>query len=547
MNRAATDIEGAMIPGYTIDTLVEKGSVRTRASLRKPGGANAETVAAPASSRAPSGFEPVPAFANGSMIAGKYLVEETIAEGGIGIVVVARHLALEQRVAIKYLKPRTLANPVIVERFVREARLAAQLASEHVVRVYDVGALPDAGPYMVMEYLVGEDLGQTIESGPLSIARAVDYVLQACDALAEAHALQIVHRDVKPDNMFLSQRTSGTPILKIIDFGISKIAPKRGERERWATETASSERFGTPLYMSPEQLRSTSSVDARTDIWSLGVVLHELMTGSLPFAGSNLPQVCTSVLTSPPARLMDLRPAAPRQLQAAILKCLEKDPKRRFRNVAELAQELGPFGPSSAPDRVERIVDIIRRAGGSIRPPSRPLDPRVSQSAPSMGPPVESTVGRALTSDGLRVPPGMKKRIAMGLSAAVVCAFTLFGAAHFATPRVRAHGAAFASLAGPHGSSAAAADRPQPPAATVSPTSSVALPLGPADLATAPIAPVSPTDSLEPSTSLDPAAQKRSNAAAKAYRSNALRSPATPAKLPASGADARRAQFGERE
>jgi serine/threonine protein kinase len=340
-----------------------------------PQGAKAlETIVAPISGSLPSDRHRVPAFSNGSVVAGKYLIEETIAQGGIGVVVVATHLALEQRVAIKYLRPKALSNPVIVERFVREARLAAQITSEHVVRVHDVGTLPDAGPYMVMEYLVGEDLGHTVQGGPLPVARAVDYVLQACDALAEAHALRIVHRDIKPENMFLAQRASNTPIVKIIDFGISKITPRRGEGEEWATQTAASERFGTPLYMSPEQLRSTSNVDARTDIWSLGIVLHELLTGTNPFEGDDLPQVCTSILTSPPARLTATRPHAPPQLELVILKCLEKDPALRYRNVAELAQDLVPFGPASAAARVERIFEVVRRGGDSIRPPGNNVE-----------------------------------------------------------------------------------------------------------------------------------------------------------------------------
>ncbi len=331
---------------------------------------NVQTLAAPESAKTLTAGGDTPAFANGTVISEKYLVEEKLAEGGIGVVVVARHLVLQQRVAIKYLKPKTLANPAIVERFLREARLAAQLTSEHVVRVYDVGTLPDGGPYMVMEYLIGEDLGRTIQNGPLPVALAVDYTLQACDALAEAHALRIVHRDIKPENLFVVQRSSNSPVLKIIDFGISKVRPKRGDSGYWGTETASGERFGTPLYMSPEQLRSSSKVDVGTDIWSLGIVLYELLTGSLPFRGDDLPQVCTSVLTEPPIPLTTRCPDAPPELEAVLLKCLEKDPDRRFRNVAELARELAPFGPPGASARVERIAEVTRQAGDSFRPPS---------------------------------------------------------------------------------------------------------------------------------------------------------------------------------
>jgi serine/threonine protein kinase len=317
---------------------------------------------------APDGV--VPAFSNGSLIDGKYLVEETMAEGGIGVVVAARHLALDQRVAIKYLKPAARDNPAILERFVREGRLAAQIASDHVVRVHDVGAIADGGPYIVMEYLVGEDLGHVVRRGPVPVSRAVDYILQACDALAAAHALRIVHRDIKPENLFLAERASNTPIVKVVDFGISKVAPKRDEAGRWAHETADGERFGTPLYMSPEQLRSTSSVDPRTDVWSIGVTLHELITGSLPFEGNDLPQLCTSILAGQPITLTSVRPDAPPLLEAILLRCLEKDPELRFQNLAELAQELAPFGPPDVEVRVKRIKDVIRRAGEVIRPPT---------------------------------------------------------------------------------------------------------------------------------------------------------------------------------
>jgi serine/threonine protein kinase len=315
-----------------------------------------------------------PAFADGRVLDGKYVVEGTIARGGIGVIVAAHHQALNQRVAIKYLRPAVRRMPEIVERFVREARLAATIKSEHVVRVHDVGKLPDAGPYIVMEHLVGTDLGEVVKKGPLPMARAVDYLLQACDALAEAHVLGIVHRDIKPENLFLAERHANTPIVKIIDFGISKVAPKQGQKADWARQTGENECFGTPLYMSPEQLQASTRVDARSDVWALGIVLHELLTGSAPFYGEDYPLLCTAIIAQPPKRLRELRPGAPEALEAVILKCLEKEPAKRFRNVAELAQELGPFGPPEASARIERIKAVIRHAGESIRPP-----------APSMG------------------------------------------------------------------------------------------------------------------------------------------------------------------
>jgi eukaryotic-like serine/threonine-protein kinase len=327
----------------------------------------AETLTGPAKTAVPG--PATSSFDNGSVIAGKYRVERQIAEGGNGIVVEATHLALRQPVAIKYLKPGPQASPSVVDRFEREGRLAAQLTSEHVVRVHDVGELDDGSPFMVMELLKGRDLGRVLEeSGPLPIPRAVDYVLQTCDALAQVHALEIVHRDIKPENLILAERASNTPIIKVIDFGISKAAPGRDRDGHWARETSKNDRLGTPGYMSPEQLRSSTEVDARTDIWSLGVMLHELLTQALPFEGDDLPQLCTNILLLSPVKLRAIRPGAPPEIEAIILKCLEKSPAHRFRNVGELAQDLAPFGPAGSQERADRIKDVLRMSGVSIRP-----------------------------------------------------------------------------------------------------------------------------------------------------------------------------------
>jgi serine/threonine protein kinase len=418
-------------------------------------------------------------FANGALLAGKYLVEETVAEGGIGVIVLARHLALDQRVAIKYLKPRALKNPVLVERFVREGRLAAQISSDHVVRVFDVGSLADGGPYMVMEYLVGQDLGSLLQSGPLSVPRAVDYIIQACDALAEAHVLRIVHRDIKPENLFLAERPSNTPIIKIIDFGISKVVPTRGEDGNWGHETAASERFGTPLYMSPEQLHSSSNVDLRTDIWSLGVTLYELLTGQLPFAGNDLPQLCTSVLASPPSRLTDVLADAPPLLEAVLLRCLEKDPDLRFDDVAELADELAPFGPPSARARTARIKDVIRRGGQSVRRRTRtphtdvrPLAIEVARALAGETPAVTAVAKRIGST------PSRRNVTVAGLGA-IACAAAL-GYAQLDRP---SSAMARAGSLGPS-AFAAAPTRAQSEAAVLAPTlsSPLASASGPSDL-----------------------------------------------------------------
>jgi serine/threonine-protein kinase len=295
----------------------------------------------------------------GAVLDGKYRVESLLAEGGMGIVILATQLQLARRVAIKFLRATARQAEGVLEQFEREAKLAAQIKSEHVVRVHDVGVLPALGPYMVMEYLEGENLGSLLGHGPLPVPEAVDYVLQACDALAEIHALEIVHRDVKPDNLFLARRPPHAPIVKLIDFGISKATPRRGARGEWTSET-----LGTPAYMSPEQL-DTGVADERGDIWSLGVVLYELVTGRLPFDAPDLPELCTNILTTQPTRPSQLRPDLPIEIERAILRCLAKDPAERIGSVLDLAQLIGPYArPANPTNRVERVALA-----------SRPVDP----------------------------------------------------------------------------------------------------------------------------------------------------------------------------
>jgi serine/threonine protein kinase len=339
--------------------------VRTEA-LSAPDAAPAKTASAesPATSAA---------FAVGGVVAGKYVIERVIGEGGLGTVVAARHLQLEQRVAIKYLLPATLKSPSLVERFVREGRLAASIKSEHVVRIYDVGTLPTGEPYMVMEYLAGSDLRSLVKGGPLPAGDAVDYLLQACEALAEAHLAGIVHRDLKPENFFLAFGPAGTTSIKLLDFGISKLNDT--DVSKGLPLTTDTERFGTPSYMSPEQLRAAGKVDIRADIWSLGVVLFELLTGRRPFEGTTFPQICTSIVTAPPLALRELLPDAPAALEAVILRCLEKDAQSRFQDVGELAQMLALFGLEESARRGKHIRRVL--AGPTSTRSAPPSSPRL--------------------------------------------------------------------------------------------------------------------------------------------------------------------------
>jgi eukaryotic-like serine/threonine-protein kinase len=326
------------------------------------------------------------AFAVGSLIGGKYVVERTLGSGGIGVVVVARHRELGQHVAIKYLREPGRTISAVVERFRREARIAAQIHSEHVVRVQDVGEVAGT-PFFVMELLEGLDLGDVIAEGGITTRQAVDYVLQTCEGLAEIHALGITHRDLKPENLFLVQDRVQGSILKIIDFGISKVTPTP-TNEGLACVTSEGDRCGTPPYMSPEQLGLGGEVDCRTDVWALGIVLFELLTGGVPFHGEDVPHLFVNILMKPPSRPSCAAPGMPVGLEAAILRCLEKDASKRFQNVAELAKSLAPFGSAGAFERVRRIeITLALHASAplelvppSLRPVSLPtvIIPRTS-------------------------------------------------------------------------------------------------------------------------------------------------------------------------
>ncbi len=356
----------------------------------------------------------------GDVIAGKYKIIRIIGEGGMGIVVEAIHEKLDQRVAIKFHRPQAIANEESIARFLREARAAAQIQSEHIARVSDVATLDGGDPYFVMEFLEGEDLDSVIEAdGPLTIPVALDYTLQVCEALAEAHALGIVHRDLKPANLFLARRADGTTNVKLLDFGISKTLPKGDDAELNMTKTRAL--MGSPLYMAPEQMRSTKRVDHRADIWSLGVLMHEMLTGETPFVGETLPEVCASIAADEPIPLTTKRLDAPVELERVILRCLEKDSEYRYADVADLITDLAPILPPEAASSVARIVRVLRGRGTtpppvtSIRPPRHSVSVRGSR--PSLpGPAPSSAPSNAETlviepSDQRRSGVGAKLRI----------------------------------------------------------------------------------------------------------------------------------------
>jgi serine/threonine-protein kinase len=311
----------------------------------------------------------------GAMIDGKFRVERVLGMGGMGLVVEATHLALQRRVALKFLRPNR-SDAEAIERILREARAAARLRSVHVARVLDVARAvapsPGAGlPYIVMEHLAGRVLAAIVRgNGPLPIADAAGFVLQACEAIAEAHAHGIVHRDLKPENLFLTTRVDGRPLIKVLDFGISKLTPLDGAAGEALALTRTADLIGSPSYMSPEQLRHARNVDARTDQWSLGVILFELLTGKLPFPASTIMELCSRVLESEPPPIASLRADVPPALAAAIARCLQKDPASRFASVADLAAVLEPFAAGAERGAAEHIRQIMAGAAprGRVEP-----------------------------------------------------------------------------------------------------------------------------------------------------------------------------------
>ncbi len=354
----------------------------------------------------------------GDILAGKYQIVKKLGEGGMGVVYEAIHTRIQQRVAIKMLLPEVMELPEVVPRFEREARAAGKLKSDNTARVLDVDLSENGLPYMVMEFLDGVDLGQLLEkNGALPIQESVDYVLQACNAMAEAHSVGVIHRDLKPSNLFVTNRK-----VKVLDFGISKL-----ENETEARVTATQAVVGTPLYMSPEQVRSAKHVDARSDIWSLGIILYELLTARTPFEGSTTAAAAAICIDDPPP-LGQFRQDVPPDLERAILLALQKEPSARFPNVQMLAQAIAPFGSGA--------IIATNTAPAAFAPMSTPRLPMASRpelgSAPTMHSDPGISGSRAANPHTLpgwttRSSPGKRRSKTVITVAVTVATMVVFG------------------------------------------------------------------------------------------------------------------------
>jgi serine/threonine-protein kinase len=425
----------------------------------------------------------------GQMIAGKYRIDSVIGEGGMGFVFAAHHMQLETKVAIKLLKAELASNAEAVARFAREGRAAVRIVNQHVARVFDVGTMDNGAPYMVMEYLDGDDLASVItKRGPMPVQEAVDYVLQACEALAEAHNAGVVHRDLKPANLFCARQPNGTAIIKVLDFGISKITGPIGAQLNPKNTTAI---MGSPFYMSPEQMASTQGVDARTDIWGLGVILYELVTGKPPFDGNGLPEIVMRVATEAPPSLRSSRPDLPAAFEVCILRCLEKDRNNRYKSVGELAIDLGAFGSRRGRVSVENILRTLQ-----ISKPDALSQSTLGPGAPREGARTIEPFGQTQTELPMRGVSG--KAILLGVGIGVLLLVGAIGIRSFLSPsRSKANAVAqptaTAALVPVAVASVAPEPTPSTPAAAPEPATTRAAPAASAAQGSKKAAPVATT------------------------------------------------------
>jgi serine/threonine-protein kinase len=440
----------------------------------------------------------------GDLLAGKYRVERILGEGGMGVVVAAHHELLDQHVAVKLLY-QDVADREAQSRLLLEARACAKLQSEHVARVVDVDTGADGLPFIVMELLEGSDLCQVADArGALPRWLVVDYVLQALEGLAHAHARGIVHRDLKPSNLFLANRPDGSQIIKILDFGISKSTEptfdSSGERRRAMQLTGGRAVLGSPPYMSPEQVRSPKTVDHRTDIWSIGVVMYELLTNSMPFGGDEMNETFAQILERQPQPVRQLVHGVPEGIEHIVMRCLAKSRDSRFADVGELARALVAFGSGAWIKAADRVQATLARgveeahAGPRVGANTASLSVRAGTAIPSApGRRPDSvqpeftgttrTVARRFTVLG---PPARNLLALSGVIGTV--AILLIAGTAVQRSRARAAAAAAASAAAAAAAESAAAESAaeEPVAAPTGESSGAEPSLDPAAVASAP-------------------------------------------------------------
>ncbi|MCC7538388.1 MAG: serine/threonine protein kinase [Deltaproteobacteria bacterium] len=437
-----------------------------------------------------------------------YRVIRRIGEGGMGAVYEAEHTRIGRRVAIKCLHPQHAQNADIVRRFHREAQAAARIGNEHIVEVTDMGELPDGSPFFVLELLTGQSLSDLVRQGPLPIGRAVRVAEQICDALEAAHVAGIVHRDLKPENVFLVRKSRDPDFVKVLDFGISRFR-EAAERVGGAS-TAAGSTLGTPYYMSPEQAHGLKDIDARVDVWAMGVILYQLLTGRLPFEAETYPLLVLKIVSEQPSPIAAFRNDVPAALDAIVLRAMAKPRDERFPSMAALAQVLAPYrGLDDSPEMRVPLAGAALGAASStpsLGGMSAMLDSgrgplEGSGARPSFG--VMPTPAPTSSVASSAAPPGVGARAILALLVGGVLLATLIGVGTFTVLSTTARGPARAPEPVAHPVSATA-PIPSPPAPTAAPVAArpAALPVpaptpasppaGTAPVASAPVAPAAP-------------------------------------------------------